>query len=141
MCVEYFPTIFPRRLRVVASFFVRRAPTDDGSEVKPDLMLLNSWIEKGLKVITGGLDRNYPSASGFSPLLGLLIMQDKGFMLNYKLLREVIGSFFLTFISFTRKFSKPCILSFSLCKLLFHFFKIFIKIWLTHNISFRCTPW
>lgn len=77
MCGECLPTIFPHRPQVSASFLVCRAPTDDGSELNPDLMLRNSWAEKILKVIFGGLDRSSPSASGFSTFLGLLVMQDK----------------------------------------------------------------
>lgn len=59
MCGECLPTIFPHRPQVFASFFVWRAPTDDGSELKPDLKLRNSWPEKILQVIFGGLDRSY----------------------------------------------------------------------------------
>lgn len=38
--------------------FEGRAPTGDGSELKPNLTLLNSCMEMALKIIFGGLDSN-----------------------------------------------------------------------------------
>lgn len=90
--------------RSVPIFFVCRAPTDDGSELKSDLTLLNSWIEKGLK------NHHWWFRQKLTQCLWLLsftrIVDDaRQSLLHIGGQRSFLFS--LTFISFTHTCSKP----------------------------------